>query len=163
MFKQVYSDLIPSSFVKKEIKRAGDTGHGEAKLYLTKDYTVNQYVEFFNSYSNNNFYFFIKDNLLQYMNNAKVKNYYMNRSPYHANYWKNYEACIRRMQPNLLFNLEKRWKLDSQGRFYIRSYDNSFRELFRSIALPDLTYLKIDRVDNINPPYIYYIFTLQVI
>ncbi|WP_017212191.1 hypothetical protein [Clostridium beijerinckii] len=158
----IYSELIPSSFVKKAIKRPYETGHGEAKLYLTKDYSASQYVEFFNNYSDTNVYFFNKENLAEYMNNFKIVNEYKRKSKYHERYWNSYVCSIKSLPENILFKLEKRFDIDEQRRYYIRSYDYIFREFFRSIALPDLTYIKITKFFNQNLNITYYIFTLEV-
>lgn len=147
----IYSDSIPSSFVKKEIKRPNETGHGEAKLYLAKDYSSNQYLEFFNFYDDSNIYFFNKDNLLHYMNHPRIRQAYINLNL--INYWNYHVSIINNFKPNISFELEKRTDTDDQRRYYIRSWDNIFREFFRSIALPDLTYVQISRIprnDNIT-------------
>ena len=90
----IYSDLIPSSFVKKKIKRINETGHGEAKLYLAKTYSSSYYLDFFNNYSKDNIYCFNKNNLLNYMLNSKVENKYKSRSKQHKEYWEHYVSYI---------------------------------------------------------------------
>ncbi len=157
----IYSDIIPSSFVKKAIKRPYETGHGEAKLYLTKDYSSNNYLKFFNNYSPSNKYFFDKCDLLKYMNDPRIKQHFfcMNLKEYwnyHIESLKNFETIIE-------FTLEERIDTDQQSRYYIRSWDDIFREFFRSVALPDLTYIKIKKFSLPNYTNMYYKFKLEII
>jgi len=66
------STYIPSSFVKDNLKRVEDIGHGEAKLYLRGYRCKDEYLDFFNNYSVRNTYCFEKQNLLHYMNTPLI-------------------------------------------------------------------------------------------
>lgn len=165
----ITSDFLPSSFVKENLKFADDTGHGEAKLYLNKENSSKYYNDFFENYNDSNQYYFSKQNLLDYLNSPIIINEYLNNRGQYKNIDNNYRLMqVSRISQSLLKELiplefEKRVEVDSQARYYIRSFDNIFRELFRSIAIPKHTYLKIDKYeDEEKDNYIYYCFLMSI-
>lgn len=148
LIDSIQSDPLPSSFVKRRLKFASDTGNGEAKLYLNSNFSLNYYINFFNSYSTNNRYFFLRDSLLNYLNSPDTASRYNTQGIYQSvnDFYRTREISnILMMDPLVELTFESRFNLDSQDRYYIRSYDDIFRETLRSIALPLTTSLQIDK------------------
>lgn len=151
----IKSDPLPSSFVKKRLRFQGETGHGEAKLYLTKEYSPKYYVDFFENYNDSNLYLFTQDNLINYLNSDIVQSEYTTNSSSYKNINNNYRLNMIRSintnyEPKIYFNFEKRLSIDSQDRYYIRSSDQVFKETFRSISIPKITYLEIEKYKYID-------------
>lgn len=148
LINSIQSDPIPSSFVKRRLKFASDTGNGEAKLYLNSSFSLNYYISFFNNYNANNRYFFLRDSLLNYLNSPNIAAQYNTRGIYNSvssSYRTSMISHISMFDPIVELTFEERFNLDSQGRYYIRSYDNIFRETLRFTALPLTTSLQIDK------------------
>lgn len=162
LIETITSDLLPTSFVMGPIKYATETGNGEAKLYLRRNrgYTSEaNYRSFFNDYNCNNVYRFVKRNLINYMNSDIVYNEYNNNCELYrsadVHYWREKLNEIHNLDDYTYFDLESRWD-DSQSRYYIRSSEYIFRDIFRSISLPKLTYLSISKyLDECSENYIY--------
>lgn len=153
LISTIYSDYIPSSFVKKALKFTSDTGNGEAKLYLNDNYSAKQYISFFNNYDLSNLYFVNRDSILDYLNKPAIKEAFI-ENPKTKIYktinesWYNKMKSIISSYPNkhIPLSFESRLDCDDQCRYYIRSYDAIFREHLRSITLPKTTYISIERI-----------------
>jgi len=148
LIDSIQSDPLPSSFVKRRLKFASDAGNGEAKLYLNGNLSLNYYINFFNNYSTNNRYFFLRDSLLNYLNSPDTVSQYNTRGVYKSvndSYRTRMISHILGLDSLVELTFERRTELDSQGRYYIRSYDDIFRETLRSLALPLTTSLQIDK------------------
>lgn len=147
--ESILSDPIPSSFVKRELKFRSEEGHGEAKLYLRSNYTLNHCLNFFNNYSAGNRYFFSRDSLLDYLSSTYISNEFNNTRGRYTSVSSDYRSdminYISALNPMIELTFEKRLTLDSQGRYYIRSLDDMFRQTFRFTALPLTTSLQIDK------------------
>lgn len=144
----IQSDPIPSSFVKRELKFRTDDGHGEAKLYLKSNYSLSYCLRFFNNYQTGNRYFFSRDSLVNYLNSSYISGQYNTHGIYNSvstAYRIRMISYLSSLNPMIELTFEKRSDLDSQNRYYIRSYDDIFRETFRFIALPLTTSLQIDK------------------
>lgn len=157
----ITSDLLPTSFVRTPLKYASDTGNGEAKLYLRCRGIASEasYINFFNGYASTNSYRFVKRNLINYMNDRRIHHEYCcNNNIYkgiNLNYWNQKLREINSLDEYAYFNLEYRW-VDSQERYYIRSTDYIFRDIFRSIAIPKMSYLSISKyLEESTGNYIY--------
>lgn len=165
IFIDSISNPIPSSFVKNSVKLCNDTGHGEAKFYFPKDRALNDYLNFFNHFSETNIYQFHRTNLLQYLNDPTIIHAYNSRSygingPTITETYRQHQLTLINILPNVIpFTLQNRSFLDSQNRYYIRSYDNIFHETLRDIAIPRLTNLQINKYlyDDCPPHLITYI------
>lgn len=142
----VQSDPLPSSFVKRALKFYGDTGHGEAKLYLRSDYSLQYCVNFFNNYDQSNRYFFIRNSLINYLFNPNIINEYHSAFRYKGvsnQYRINMINSISSFPDIIELFFEERLALDNEGRYYIRSWDDIFRQAFRSSVLPLTAHLEL--------------------
>ncbi len=141
-------EAIPSSFVYNRLKIKTDGGSGEAKLHIGSKARENFFVEFFNDYDLNNRYYFDRSNMIEFMKYLKLEYIYQSLNEYKdigLDYYKEYITKI-----NSLDNMEFEFELipfSDRSRYYIRSNDNIFKDIFRRIALPLISNLRIEKHD----------------
>jgi len=144
MESKTYS--IPSSFVKKELKKASDTGNGEAKLYV--GHIEEETKEFFDNFSNENNYFLNVENLKNYLFTVKLEYQYQLIRQYKdisLEYWKKKMDELEELEnERIYFDLED---YEDKSRHYIRSIGDEFTKYIREIALPLMTEVKIEKTE----------------
>ena len=134
-------DNIPivDSFVKKnKIGR----GSGEARLYVGSQ-SRRDFNSFFNNFSDKGF--FLKKDFEDYLNDAKFE-YEQQEQKYQEDIsasWKEYYSNLKKFSNCELFTLESAVGVQDTSRYYVRSHDDIFREYFRSIMLPVISYVSI--------------------
>lgn len=142
---------IPSSFVKRKLKLKGERGSGESKLFVGSQKKEEEFDDFFNSFSNQNKYYFSKTNLLDYLKHMKIEYIAQKCNQYQEAgedlYSSNLEL-VANMAEQEEFELEK---FTDGTRYYIRAIGDSkkvFDDFFREIALPKITNLEIKKNQN---------------
>jgi len=141
-------DNIPivDSFVKKnKIGR----GSGEARLYVGSQKT-RDFDKFFNGFQDKGF--FLKKDFEDYLNDAKFE-YEQQEQKYQEDIsasWQEYYSNLQNLSNRELFTLESAVGDQDTSRYYVRSYDDIFREYFRSIMLPVISYVSILKLKDTN-------------
>lgn len=130
---------VVDSFVKRnKIWR----GHGEARLYVGQQRTLDFNV-FFDNFTGESF--FLRKDLQKYLEDAKFE--YENQEQGYrtdiSGYWQENLDELRGYSEKISFSLENATGAEDTSRFYIRSQDDIFRGYFRKIALPIITYVAI--------------------
>lgn len=141
-------EAIPSSFVYNKLKIKTDEGSGEAKLHIGSKVREDFFLEFFNDYDSNNRYYFDRINMIDFMKYLKLEYVYQRFNEYKdvdLDYYKEYMENINSLE-NIDFEFELTAFSDS-SRYYIRSNDNIFKNVFRRIALPLISNLCIEKHD----------------
>ena len=146
-------DNIPivDSFVKKnKIGR----GSGEARLYIGSQST-RDFNDFFNNFRDKGF--FLKKDFEDYLNDAKFE-YEQQEQKYQEDIsasWQEYYLNLQNLPNRGLFTLESAVGDQDISRYYVRSYDDIFREYFRSIMLPVISYVSILKLKNANGLFLF--------
>jgi len=146
-------DNIPivDSFVKKnKIGR----GSGEARLYVGSQST-RDFDNFFNSFHDKGF--FLKKDFDDYLNDAKFE-YEQQEQKYQNDIsasWQGYYSDLQNFSNREFFMIESAVGDQDTSRYYIRSYDEIFREYFRSIMLPIISYVSILKLKNMGGGYFF--------
>lgn len=141
-------DNIPlvDSFVKKnKIGR----GSGEARLYVGSQRT-RDFDDFFNGFQDKGF--FLKKDFEDYLNDAKFE-YEQQEQKYQEDIsgdWQNYYSQLQNLSSREFFTIERAVGDQDTARYYVRSYDDIFREYFRSIMLPVISYVSILKIKDNN-------------
>ncbi len=159
------SIAIPDCFVHRNNKLNYSRGNGEAKLYVGSRKTIGTQSFFTKTQMLG---FLLKKDLLEYLQDAKFE--YENQEQVYrnniSNYWLNNKHMIdSREEDKLFFNFNES-QAGGKARFYITSFkDDIFYNEFRKIALPEITYISILKLKNINneeefyfKPYLNYFF-----
>jgi hypothetical protein len=146
-------DNIPivDSFVKKN--KIG-IGSGEARLYVGAQNTKN-FDEFFNNFQNQGF--FLKKDFEDYLNDAKFE-YEQQEQGYQddiSTSWQGYYSNLQNLSAREFFTIERAIGEQDSSRYYIRSYDDIFREYFRSIILPVISYVSILKLKDENGIFVF--------
>jgi len=134
-------DNIPvvDSFVKhNKIGR----GSGEGRLYVGPQGRIN-FDEFFNSFRDKGF--FLKKDFEDYLTDAKFE-YEQQEQNYQRDIsgdWQKYDTELHKISEREYFTIESAVGEQDTARYYIRSYDPIFRNYFRSIMLPVISYVSI--------------------
>lgn len=143
---------ISSSFVSSNYVIKGDTGSGEAKLYVAPSTQENELNEFFN-FTGDMLYTFDKNNLLNYLNMVKIEYAYQTINKYTNLNIKSWEKAKNYVDncTSFQFKIEK---FISEKRYYIRpTADEESKSLWnnclRSLPLPSITNLKLTKDNNI--------------
>ena len=139
-------DNIPivDSFVKKN--KIG-YGSGEARLYVGSQHT-RDFEGFFNGFHNKGF--FLKKDFEDYLKDAKFE-YEEKEQGYQrdiSNDWEDYRLQLQSLSSREFFTLEEAIGERDTARYYIRSHDEIFRNYFRSIMLPIISYVSILKIKN---------------
>lgn len=152
---------ISSSFVIRELKEAGTSSSGDSKAFIktiNSDEEIKEIDDFFNDFSDDNIYYFEKDNLLAYLNNVKLE-YYLYKEKYNAINSDYYEKILSQLNSeasNINFTVE-RAPATSNGkinRYYLRLEKNNY---IRVLGLPKLTVVTISKESQNK-----FLFTLDV-
>ncbi|WP_216731477.1 AAA family ATPase [Streptococcus mitis] len=152
---------ISSSFVIRELKEAGTSSSGDSKAFIKtikSDEEIKEIDDFFNDFSDDNIYYFEKDNLLAYLNNVKLE-YYLYKEKYNAINSDYYEKILSQLNleaSNINFTVE-RAPATSNGkinRYYLRLEKNNY---IRVLGLPKLTVVTISKESQNK-----FLFTLDV-
>lgn len=152
---------ISSSFVIRELKEAGTSSSGDSKAFIKSiksDEEIKEIDDFFNDFSDDNIYYFEKDNLLAYLNNVKLE-YYLYKEKYNAinsDYYEKILAQLNSEASNINFTVE-RAPATSNGkinRYYLRLENNNY---IRILGLPKLTVVTVSKESQNN-----FLFTLDV-
>ncbi|MDD4625235.1 MAG: HNH endonuclease [Candidatus Paceibacterota bacterium] len=139
-------DNIPvvDSFVKKnKIGR----GSGEARLYVGSQ-RMRNFDDFFNYFHNKGF--FLKKDFEDYLSDAKFE-YEQQEQKYQEDIssdWEHYHSQLQNLSNREFFTLERAIGDQDLDRYYVRSYDDIFREYFRSIMLPVISFVSILKIKN---------------
>ena len=142
-------------------------GHGEARLYLGSQNQSATIDNFFDNYSHHSNCFFLKTDLLKYLNDAKYE-YENQEQTYNIDIkdsWAKYHEEVNSIaDTTLTFNIETANSGNDKDRYYIRSL-NSRKDypwvLFRKITLPKITYVSILKLEDVNK-HIFYYFNLFI-
>jgi putative restriction endonuclease len=148
------SITIPDSFVHRNNKLDYSTGNGEAKLYVGSRKIIEKQLFFKKTQMIG---FLLKRDLLEYLQDAKFE--YENKEQIYRNnisdYWLNNKKIIDNKEDILFFNFVE--STAGGSRFYITSFkDDIFYNEFRKIALPDITYISILKLKNLNNEEVFY-------
>tara|TARA_Y100000591_G_scaffold313936_1_gene319958 strand:- start:16 stop:1026 length:1011 start_codon:yes stop_codon:yes gene_type:complete len=148
---------IVDSFVRYT-KLKGTKGKGEAWLYLGRDLDLLFFKLFFSNFRKDNKYFFLKKNLIDYIENASHEyefqnNFHLNNESvkgYRNNIFEKYnyfKKTIYSLEERIFF-LDLEYRVDG-GRFYIRPKKldkNHPWNLIRDIALPQISEFQIQKI-----------------
>ena len=169
---------IPDSFVNYT-RLKGTRGSGEAKLFLRMESEGFELRTFFSNFREDNEYFFIQSNLLDYINNAAFE--YQNQIQsindvrgYKNNIFLKYEDFKQK-----ILSLPGRWKISdieeiiSINRYYIRpknlasgaQIENRRKHpwnFMRDIALPKLKKIIIEKVMQAENYAYYFLLLLDI-
>lgn len=146
MNNQIGPFIITNDFVAGPIKIAGSTNEVDNKLFLESDEYETELDEFFNNYTKENRYYFMKDNLVDYLKYAKFE--YLNEvcNKYQEvdyNYYLRNLERVEGFQEIETFNIHK---IVNSGGYYIASDGNKiFDFVLREMVLPDITSLTINK------------------
>jgi len=151
---------IADSFVKRnKTIRGAKKGHGEARLYVgsVKRRDWNSFFENFRFKG-----FFKKSDLLDYLEKSKFE-YEVQSQKYWKNImddWFTYKQRLKEIEEEFLyFSFQDANSIQDKERFYIRSKDKKFWDLFRSLVLPTFTSLSIAKVEfNISKEIAFYFY-----
>ena len=157
----VLERVVADSFVKKELKLISSTGKGEAKFHLGSLKDQGEYDLFFNNFDAKNKYYFLKENLTEFLLSLKIEYCYQLLNQYKKvsiENWNHNKNLVEQLPNTIPFNLIPFHDV-KKNRYYIRSTDENdiFFDLFRSIALPKISVLTIKKINGNE-----FIFTLSV-
>ncbi|AWD71571.1 McrB family protein [Acinetobacter schindleri] len=149
---------LVDSFVHRKIKLLKTKGAGEAKFHIGPAERSSDFDSFFNSYSDENIYYFKKKNLLEFLLKAKFEFYYQFINKYKEvspEYWESVYEEVLALPPEINFKLSF---FNDGKRYYIRSESGDiFNDLVRRISLPLISILTIEKEDTNK-----FLFTLDV-
>lgn len=151
------SKPLPDSFVKRQVKLSKSNGAGEAKFYLGSTDKIDNYNSFFNQFSDQNTYYFEKQNLLEFLLKEKFEFCYQFINQYKEvslEYWDSVYQEVLALPKTIPFQLTS---FNDERRFYIRSSSVIFNDLIRRISLPLISILTIQK-ENQNT----FLFTLDI-
>ena len=147
LFEPIECEVV-DSFVKYT-KLKSFKGNGEAWLYIGRDADSMKFKTFFSNFRKDNYYYFSKDNLEKYLEDAKYE--YINQSNgYRKNIFENY-AIIKKIvskldqKPNFNDLIERQ----DGGRFYIRPKNLNQKHIWniiRDLALPQISKIVIKKI-----------------
>lgn len=150
-------EAIPSSFVYSNLKMKTDSGSGEAKLHIGSKLKEDNFRTFFNNYVSSNTYYFERNNMVDFMKYLKLEYSYQKINQYKdvdLSYYNELFSEITSMEEGeFKFRLTE---FSDQSRYYIRSENNIFKKVFRKIALPLISNLRIEKyMVNGNIEYVF--------
>ena len=149
---------LVDSFVHRKIKLLKTRGSGEAKFHIGSAENSGDFDSFFNNYTDENTYYFKKNNLLEFLLKEKFEfycqfiNQYKEVSP---EYWDSVYEEVLALSEEITFKL---MPFNDGKRYYIRSESGDiFNDLVRRIALPLISILTIQKESADK-----FLFTLDV-
>lgn len=142
---------IADSFVKyNKIGR----GSGEARLYIGPQGRHN-YEHFFNNFSDK--CVFLKKDFEVYLNDAKFE-YEQGEQGYQRNIsesWQVYYSSLKSYNDLEYFRIKSAVGKTDVSRYYIRSYEPIFRDYFRSVMLPNISYVSILKLKDSRGKFLF--------
>lgn len=152
------SKPLADSFVKRPVKLSKTNGAGEAKFYIGSTDKIDEYNDFFNQFSDQNIYYFKKQNLLEFLLKEKFEFCYQFINQYKEvslEYWDSIYQEVLAFPEEIPFQLTS---FHDERRYYIRSASGDiFNDLVRRISLPLISILTIKK-ENPNK----FLFTLDI-
>lgn len=130
-------------------------GHGEAKFYISSK------QDMYDFYGNKNFTakcFMLKSDLIAYM--QAIKNEYSTPSQDYAkkdqlpSLWNERMAMVNDLKDVIFFNIKDQHQITGP-RGYINSDDEGY-QLIRTIALPLVSYIYVEKVGSVTAPIYYW-------
>jgi hypothetical protein len=143
---------IVDSFVKKN--KVG-RGSGEARLYIGSQRGNQDFALFFNNFPAKAL--FLKKDFEDYLNDAKFE-YEQQEQVYLRDIsgdWQEYYSTLQTFSDRIFFNVEKAVGSRDLARYYIRSFDYVFREYFRSVMLPVISYVSILKLKDASGSFFF--------
>jgi hypothetical protein len=152
---------ISSSFVITDLKEAGTKSSGDKSAFITtikSDEEIKQFDDFFNDFSDDNIYYFEKENLLTYLNNVKLE-YYLYKEKYNAINSDYYEEILSKLNLEdsiIKFTVQKKLATSNGkiNRYYLTLESNNY---IRTLGLPKLSIVTITKKSEVE-----FLFTLDV-
>jgi len=147
------SIAIPDCFVKRN--KLG-SGNGEAKLYVGSRKNMESQSFFSKSTMSG---FLLKRDLLEYLQDAKFEHENQEHAYRNsiADFWLENKKTIEAKKDDFLFFKFNESKAGGAARFYITSTPRDiFYNEFRQIALPEITYISILKLKNIENKEVFY-------
>ncbi|UOO93760.1 McrB family protein [Vitreoscilla stercoraria] len=149
---------LVDSFVHRKVKLLKTKGSGEAKFHIGSAENRGEFDSFFNSYADENIYYFKKKNLLEFLLKEKFEFYYQFINQYKEvspKYWDSVYDEVLVLPEEVTFKLTS---FNDGKRYYIRSDSGDiFNDLVRRISLPLISILTIEKEDKNK-----FLFTLDV-
>ncbi|WP_375332314.1 HNH endonuclease [Candidatus Tisiphia endosymbiont of Temnostethus pusillus] len=149
------SIVIPDCFVHRRNKLDYSRGNGEAKLYIGSRKSI-EIQSFFKKTSMTGF--LLKRDLLEYLQDAKFE-YENKEQVYRENitdYWLENNKMLERKEQVLFFEFTES-PAGGDSRYYISSMRGDvFYKEFRKIVLPEITYISILKLKNIDNKEVFY-------
>jgi hypothetical protein len=150
---------LVDSFVQRRVKLLKTKGAGEAKFHIGSTDRREEFNSFFNQFSDQNIYYFKKDNLIEFLLKEKFEFCYQFLNQYKdvsVEYWEEKFKEILTLSSEIEFKLSS--FEDDRKRYYIRSEPGDiFSDLVRKISLPYLSVLTITKEETNK-----FLFTLDV-
>lgn len=150
---------LVDSFVQRRVKLLKTKGAGEAKFHIGSTDKREEFNSFFNQFSDQNIYYFKKDNLIEFLLKEKFEFCYQFLNQYKdvsLEYWEEKFKEILTLSSEIEFKLSS--FEDDRKRYYIRSEPGDiFNDLVRKISLPYLSVLTINKEETNK-----FLFTLDV-
>ena len=138
---------LATSFVYKDFKPINDEGSGEAKIYVGSTSEQEEFNDFFGFNDKQTIkYKFVKNNLLDYLQQVKLEYVYQFFNKYkniNIDTWNNNYNSINSLNDDLLY-IDLRSHVD-QRRYYIRSDNDLFKNTLRKMSIPKLTNIKFQK------------------
>lgn len=148
---------VADSFVK-ENKTLNSKGNGEARLYIGP-INKNDWNLFFENFKYK--VFFKKSDLDNYLNECKFE-YEEQNQRYRKDIssdWFSYKEKLKKYDTNILFfDIHANNGSQDENRFYIKSNDEIFKNYFRSILLPNISWIKIEKIKTNKNEILYYFY-----
>lgn len=158
----VTSEMFPSAYLYDDLNSSYIEECVEAKLYLSSEFNLEYYITFFENYSKENKYYFVKQYLIDYLNEPEIVERYKKNDLKYTELSEQYrQQMISDIDSNykshIPVNLENGLCEESPGSYFISSKDEVIKDLIRSIAIPEITFLQIDKYRH-EGRAIYYCF-----
>lgn len=140
---------ISSSFVINELKEAGTDSAGDKRAFIRtvkSDEEIAEIDDFFNDFSDDNIYYFEKENLLTYLNNVKLE-YYLHKEKYNAINSDYYEKILSKLSledDTINFTVQKKpaTSYGKVNRYYLTLESDNY---IRTLGLPKISIVTITK------------------
>lgn len=156
--KNQWRCVVASSFVKQTNKLSTDSGSGEAKLFVGSKKNEKELLSFFNDFSDDNNYYFEKDDVVDYLKKVFLEYKYNCFQVYKNVNEKKYNENIDKLSNEYRDKNKIELKLEvysDKNRVYVRSnpekeYKDNWDFIVRQIALPKITQVVFEKLNNTN-------------